>query len=47
MGYFRYAKDASLKKGHTDKKENIIFLIYRKFRWGSCKVIYEEGLPNI
>ncbi len=30
----------------TDKKENKIFLIYRKFRSIGCKVIYEEGLPN-
>jgi hypothetical protein len=27
----------------TDKKENQIFLIYKE----RCKVIYEEGLPNI
>jgi hypothetical protein len=33
---------------HTDKKENKIFLIYRKIqKWSSCKVMYEEGLPNI
>ena len=30
---------------YTDKKENLIFLIYKE--WSSCKVIYEEGLPNI
>ncbi len=32
----------------TDKKLNKIFLIYRgNSEWSSCKVIYEEGLPNI
>jgi hypothetical protein len=33
----------------TDKKETQIFLIYREgnSEWISCKVIYEEGLPNI
>jgi hypothetical protein len=30
------------------KKENIMFLIYKELQMGSgCKVIYEEGLPNI
>jgi hypothetical protein len=31
------------------KKRNKIFLIYKEFQsaWSSCKVIYEEGLPNI
>ncbi len=33
---------------YTDKKENQIFLIYKEnSEWSSCKVIYEEGLPNI
>jgi hypothetical protein len=31
--------------GHTDKKEKKIFLIYKEI--SSCKVIYEERLPNI
>ncbi len=31
----------------TDKKLNKIFLIYKETQWSSCKVIYEEGLPNI
>jgi hypothetical protein len=34
--------------GCTDKKEKKIFLIYKKnSEWSSCKLIYEEGLPNI
>jgi hypothetical protein len=33
---------------YTDKKENKIFLIYKEIQSGAfCKVIYEEGLPNI
>ncbi len=40
-------KAVFLKGGtHTDKKENQIFLI-GNLEWSSCKVIYEEGLPNI
>ncbi len=32
--------------GCTDKKENQIFLIYKKIQSGAvAKVIYEEGLP--
>ncbi len=32
----------------TDKKEKKIFLIYKEIqRWSSCKVKYEEGIPNI
>jgi hypothetical protein len=30
----------------TDKKENEIFLIYKEIQMG-CKVIFEEGLPNM
>jgi hypothetical protein len=34
--------------GYTDNKENKIFLIKKGNSDGSsCKVIYEEGLPNI
>jgi hypothetical protein len=40
-----------LKKGGgegVDKKENKIFLIYKENSEDSgCKVIHEEGLPNI
>jgi hypothetical protein len=33
---------------YTDKKVNQIFLIYKEIQSGAiCKVIYEEGLPNI
>jgi hypothetical protein len=34
---------------YTDQKENLIFhiYIYGNSEWSSCKVIYEEGLPNI
>jgi hypothetical protein len=35
---------------YTDKKENKISLLYKKIQSGAvatCKVIYEEGLPNI
>jgi hypothetical protein len=40
-------KAVFLKGGaHTDKKENQIFLIENS-EWSSCKVICEEGLPNI
>ncbi len=32
----------------SDKKENKIFLIKKEIKkWNSCKVIYEEGLPNM
>ena len=35
-------------RDHTDKKEKEIFLLYKgNSEWSSCKVIYEEGLPNI
>ncbi len=29
--------------GHTDKKENIILLIYREIQMIGCKVIYEDS----
>ncbi len=33
---------------YPDKKENKIFLRYKEFSNGiGCKVIYEEGLPNV
>jgi hypothetical protein len=33
---------------NTLKKRRINFFSYlRKFRWEHCKVIYEEGLPNV
>jgi hypothetical protein len=35
-------------KGALLKKENKIFLLYKEIQMGSgCKVIYEEGLPNM
>jgi hypothetical protein len=38
----------SLSTFRTDEKENTIFLhIKGNSEWSSCKVIYEEGLPNI
>jgi hypothetical protein len=40
-------KAVFLKGGaHTDKKEKQILLIGNS-EWSSCKVIYEEVLPNI
>jgi hypothetical protein len=33
---------------HTDKKRKLNFPnIYGNSEWSSCKVIYEDGLPNI
>jgi hypothetical protein len=31
----------------TDKKENLIFLIYKEVQNGAVAKSYEEGLPNI
>jgi hypothetical protein len=33
--------------GYTDKKENIIFLIYSEIQIESGAKSYKEGLPNI
>ncbi len=36
------------RPSYTDNKSNQIFSIYKEIQSGSsCKVIYEEGLPNI
>ncbi len=32
---------------YTLLKKNQIFFIFRNSEWSSCKVIYEEVLPNI
>jgi hypothetical protein len=37
-----------VKAYHTDKKEKQFFShILGNSEWSSCKVIYEEGFPNI